>query len=71
MNYVKFTCKYEPSIWSIWAHKKGSDIYTMVLSSTGDNNSYTGLLHVNSYQITHDIIYLTQREFDMLILELL
>ena len=71
MIYIKYIWKEDPSFWSIWAHTKGEKVEHFVIDHDGETYPERKLLDLKGYRIYNKIKYLTQKEIDLLKLELL
>lgn len=70
MIYVKYTDINDPTVWSIWAHKKDEKIETLILNSNGDTYPHKTALDYTQDRKEFIIKYLAEKEVDLLKLEL-
>lgn len=71
MIYIKYIWKDDPNDWYICTHEKGSKKEIMILDSDGHTYSYTKEFNLKNMREYYKIRYLTQKQIDLLKLELL
>lgn len=71
MIYIKYIRKDDPTIWYIYAHQKDSKIEKHILNFDGNTTPYKEKFNLKKLKRFYIIKYLTQKEVDLLKLELL
>lgn len=71
MIYIKYTWKDNHNVWFIYAHEKNSKEETLIVSWTGNTYPCKRTIKLKFFKIDNKIKYLTEKEVDLLKLELL